>query len=121
MALGTLAGATWAWNLFDGLNRTKGAKDSHVFLFRGKPVRSIQNGFKKGCRDCGIKNFRFHDLRHTLVTNMRKSGVDQGTIMKISGHKTLAMFQRYNTIDRGDAKDAVGKLEKFLELKRVER
>ncbi len=61
-----------------------------------------------------IDNFRFHDLRHTFNTNMRKAGVDQSVIMKLAGHKTPSMFQRYNTVDLADAKEAYQKLEEML-------
>jgi integrase len=40
----------------------------------------------------------FHDLRHTFVTDMRKAGVPEKLIMKITGHSTREMFDRYNTI-----------------------
>jgi integrase len=32
-----------------------------------------------------------YDLRHTYVRNARKAGVDRTVIMKLTGHKTLAM------------------------------
>jgi integrase len=51
-----------------------------------------------------IVNFRFHDMRHTFNTNMRKAGVDHSVIMKLTGHKPPSMFQRYNTVDVDDAK-----------------
>lgn len=34
----------------------------------------------------------FHDLRHTFVTNMRRSGVHDTVIMQITGHYTLSDF-----------------------------
>jgi integrase len=46
----------------------------------------------------------FHDLRHTFATDMRKSGVPEKLIMKITGHSTREMFDRYNTIT-SDEKD----------------
>jgi integrase len=61
----------------------------------------------------GIDNLRFHDLRHTFNTNMRKAGVDQSVIMKITGHKRPKIFQRYNTVDLIDAKEACQKLEEM--------
>ena len=67
------------------------------------------------CRKARITNFRFHDLRHTFNTNMRKAGVDQSVIMKLTGHKTPSMFQRYNTVDLDDAKNAFQKLDLLLE------
>jgi hypothetical protein len=34
--------------------------------------------------------------------------------MAISGHKTMAMFRRYNRIDLDDGRDAMRKLEIYL-------
>jgi hypothetical protein len=44
---------------------------------------------------------------------MRKAGVDQATAMSISGHKTVAVFQRYNIVDVKDKQAAMGKVEQF--------
>jgi integrase len=60
-----------------------------------------------------INNFRFYDLRHTFITNMRKAGVDHSVIMRLTGHKTPSMFQRYNTVDIEDAQGAFQKLEEL--------
>jgi hypothetical protein len=45
---------------------------------------------------------------------MRKAGVDQTVIMKLTGHKTLSMFNRYNTVDQDDALEAMRKLDVLL-------
>jgi integrase len=75
----------------------------------------IRTAFLKACRSGGIENLRFHDLRHTFNTNMRKAGVDHSVIMKLTGHKSPSMFQRYNTVDIADAKEAYQKLEGLLQ------
>jgi site-specific recombinase XerD len=53
----------------------------------------------------------FHDLRHTFVTNARRSGVDTITTMAITGHKTMAVFKRYNTADTSDLHAALRQME----------
>jgi len=40
--------------------------------------------------------------------------VDRSVIMKITGHKTVSMFERYNTVDRDDAQEAIKRLGEFL-------
>ena len=45
---------------------------------------------------------------------MRKAGVDRSVIMKITGHKTMSMFERYNTVDGNDALEACRRLDEFL-------
>jgi len=68
----------------------------------------IYGRFKKG-------GFIFHDLRHTFNTNMRKAGVPESVIMEMTGHSTREMFDRYNTIDEEDIKNAVRRLTSFLQ------
>jgi integrase len=60
-----------------------------------------------------FEDFRFHDLRHTFNTNMRKAGVDRSVIMKITGHKTMSIFKWYNTVDGSDAVEAGRRLDEF--------
>jgi hypothetical protein len=45
---------------------------------------------------------------------MRKAGVAESVIMQMTGHNTREMFDRYNTIDADDAKDAVAMFEGYL-------
>lgn len=95
--------------------------DDHVFLFRGNPLRDVRDGFVAACEAAGVPYGRnthngitFHDLRHTANTNMRRAGVSESVIMKITGHSTREMFDRYNTVDRDDAVKAGKDLEVFL-------
>ena len=43
----------------------------------------------------GIKDFRFHDLRHTFATRLVQSGEDLYSVQRMLGHKSQAMTQRY--------------------------
>jgi integrase len=94
---------------------------NHVFLFKGKPVKDIRTALTRACRDAGIPHgrgtkgdFVFHDTRHCFNTNMRKSGVPELVIMKITGHSTREMFLRYDTVDVADTRKAVDQMEGFL-------
>jgi integrase len=96
-------------------------ENNHVFQYRGKPIADIRKGIKDACKKAGIKygrsikgGFVFHDLRHTFNTNMRKAGVAESVIMKITGHSTREMFDRYNTIDESDSRQAIYHFESFL-------
>jgi integrase len=95
--------------------------DNHVFLFKGKPITDIRTALRNACAASGIpygtatKNgFVFHDSRHCFNTNMRKSGVPESVIMKITGHSTREMFLRYDTVDESDRRKAVDQMEGFL-------
>lgn len=90
-----------------------------MFTYRGKPIKEFRQGFNKALEKAGIEKFHFHDLRHTFNTNMRKAGVDQTVIMKLTGHKTLSMFNRYNTVDQEDAVGAMKRLDLFLSAQKT--
>jgi integrase len=103
-----------AYVILQQVGKVRSLDHNRVFTYRGKPLKKIKKAFTSACRRAGIANFRVHDLPHTFNTNMRKTGVDQSVIMKLTGHKTPSMFQRYNTVDVDDAKSAYRRLEEFL-------
>jgi len=86
--------------------------DHWVFTYKGQPLLEIKKAFKGACRRAKIKDFRFHDLRHTFVTNARKAGVHDFVIMAITGHTTFEMFKRYNKVDREDLKNGINSIGK---------
>ena len=58
-----------------------------------------------------VPRLLFHDLRRSAVRNMMQTGVQQAVAMKISGHSSPQIFQRYNIIDESDLHEAVKKVE----------
>jgi len=90
--------------------------EPHVFLLDGKSVGSTKTAFKNACRRAEIRGFRFHDFRHTAITNMRRAGIDHLTIMRITGHKTLSVFKRYNSFLEGDLRQASNQFNTYLTL-----
>jgi hypothetical protein len=49
----------------------------------------------------------FHDMRRSGVRNLIRAGVSETVAMQISGHKTAAIFRRYNITTTDDRKDAL--------------
>jgi integrase len=72
---------------------------------------SITHAFERACRKAGVTGVTFHDLRHTFVTNARRAGIDYFRIMAITGHKTMAVFKRYNTVDEHDLRQAMRQMD----------
>ncbi|MCJ7486179.1 MAG: tyrosine-type recombinase/integrase, partial [Candidatus Aminicenantes bacterium] len=54
-----------------------------------------RRAFETACRRAGIKNFRFHDLRHTAGTRLIESGADPITVRDILGHAELKTTEVY--------------------------
>lgn len=52
-----------------------------------------------------------HTLRHTAITHLVQAGVDLPTVKRISGHKTLAMVERYSHANGTHIQSAMDKLD----------
>lgn len=85
------------------------------FTYHGMSLKSIKPALANALEETGIKDFRLHDLRHTWTTNARKAGADRTVIMRLTGHKTLAIFTRYNSVDEDDARQALQMMEGYFE------
>jgi integrase len=76
----------------------RGLHDGNVFLNpqTGKPWRDVRTLFGGAFRRAGIEGLWFHDLRRSFVTNARRRGIPESVVMRMSGHRTRAVFDRYN-------------------------
>src|SRR5215469_3373981 len=80
----------------------------------GERVIEMRPAWPDACEKVGLPGMLFHDLRRSAVRNMVRAGIPEATCMKVSGHKTRAVFDRYNIIDGKDIHDAGKKLAEFL-------
>lgn len=58
----------------------------------------------------GIKDFRFHDLRHTFASYLVMADVNIRTVQVLMGHKTIQMTMRYSHLSQSHLLDAVNKI-----------
>ena len=71
----------------------------------------IRKSFKPSVAAAGLHGLWFHDLRRSFITRARRVGVPESVVMRMSGHRTRAVFERYNVVDTQDLRAAVRALE----------
>ena len=77
----------------------------------GEPWVDVRKQFLNACKAAGLSGVWFHDLRRSFVTNARRYGVPESVVMRMSGHKTRAVFERYNVVAEEDLRAAVQRIE----------
>jgi integrase len=76
----------------------------------GETVTVNSHWFVPAVRAAGIKDFRWHDLRHCYASRLRQAGVPLGNIAELLGHKGLAMSRRYAHLSISNLHDAVSRI-----------
>lgn len=56
---------------------------------------TFDTSFKRAVARAGLRDLRFHDLRHTAITRMASKLPNVIELAAVSGHKSLRMLQRY--------------------------
>ena len=124
--------------VFEELRR-KNPDAEYVFLRKGERIKTIIKAWRNACVRAGIRvkingmqvtshfeddgtyrGFLFHDLRRSAVRNFIRAGVPRSVAMKISGHKTEEVFERYNITSEDDLQDAATQVAEYLDKKRAE-
>jgi len=85
-----------------------------VFHRRGKRIKTFKKAWAVACEAAGHPGRLLHDLRRSAVRNLVRSGVPDTVAMKITGHKTRAVFDRYDITSGSDVREGLGRLEQAM-------
>ena len=76
---------------------SKQSSGEHVFPspITGERFNNIKKSWEGLRNRAGLKDFRFHDLRHSFASKLVMAQVDLYTVKELMGHSTIQMTERY--------------------------
>jgi integrase len=120
-----LVGATLEAFRTHSIRRAKERRFSEwVFPARKEKTRNIKkisllwedpySAFERARIKAKLKDFRFHDLRHTAASHMIAEGATLAEVGKILGHRTAQMTWRYSHLVTSKVEELITKMSSRL-------
>jgi integrase len=104
----------------EALTRDRGILTPYVFCYtigRKAGRRVTDSGYLHAWRRArtaaGAHDRIPHDCRRTAVRNLVRAGVPERVAMQLTGHRTRAIFERYNITSPNDLREAAQRLDAF--------
>ena len=85
-----------------------------VFHRDGIPIRRWRTAWRTACQAAGVPTRFLHDCRRTAARNLIRASVPERVAMLLTGHKSRAIFDRYNIINEQELLDAGDQLVEYL-------
>jgi integrase len=92
-----------------------------VFHRAGKPISSFRKAFKAAAKEVGREGLLPHDMRRSAIRNFRRAGLSESDGMKLSGHRTRSVYDRYNIIDDRDLTESMSRVQEHLKKEEQSR
>jgi integrase len=100
--------------LGEALRRTKHLRGKLVFCRAdGKPFTlwQLHERLWSACRRAGLREIRWHDLRHSFASQLVSAGVPLRQVQDWLGHSTMTMTMRYAHLAPGNGAEMIRALE----------
>jgi integrase len=94
----------------DEVERRTGQIVRWVFNRDGKQIVSIRQSWRTACRKAALIGKIPHDFRRTAVRRLERAGVPRQVAMRLVGHRTEHMYQRYAITSASDLRDGLSKV-----------
>lgn len=76
------------------------------------PYEHFDAHWREARKTAGIKDLRFHDLRHTTASYLAAQGASLLEIADVLGHRTMAMVKRYSHLAQSHKASVIEKMAK---------
>ena len=88
--------------------------DPLVFRRDAVTVRAWRTAWPVACRRAGVPGRLLHDCRRTAARNLVRAGVPERVAMQLTGHRSRAIFDRYNIVQEAELHHASARLCAYL-------
>lgn len=100
--------------VLDRRRKTDLVGTERVFGRDGVPVRTWRHALRDACRKGRVPHRLLHDCRRTAARNLVRAGVPERVAMLLTGHKTRAVFDRYNIVNEQELLTAGERLASYV-------
>ena len=105
----------FALSLLKELHAKRNLRTDYVFPSdkKNQPI-DIRTAWENAVVNAEIKDFRFHDLRHTAASYLAMNGASLAELAEVLGHKTLQMVKRYAHLSEAHTSKVVARMNEKI-------